>query len=150
MGMRGLLTAVLTLSLALPAGAGSGGLEIEANGGRVTVRAQKVPLNKILDRLAQQTGMKVTYESTPPSQPVTTTLEHLPARDAVVRLMEGLGVAYVFRTDRTGERVETLFVSSEAAGGATHTASAGGATQDAVEYPTEVIEDVAEYEPPEE
>ena len=92
--MRALVAVVLTLCLALPLAqaAGTNGLQIEVQGGRVTVRAEKVPLNRILDRLAQQTGMKVTYEASPPSQPVTATLESLPVRDAVVRLMEGLGV----------------------------------------------------------
>src|SRR5262245_4704288 len=102
--MRTLVSVALTLGLALPAARaanppGTPGLEVELHGGQVVVRAQKVPLNRILDRLAQQTGMKVTYESTPPSQPVTATLQQMPVRDAVVRLMEGQGVAYVFRTD---------------------------------------------------
>src|SRR5262245_45326384 len=123
--MRALLVVALMACLVLPVAqaAGTNGLEIEVQGGRVTVRAQKVPLNKILDRLAQQTGMKVTYEGSAPSTPVTATLEHLPVRDAVVRLMEGLAVPYVFRTDVSGQRVETLFVSDAAGGSRTTTAS---------------------------
>ncbi len=144
--MRGLLSVVLMLAQAVPVARATGGLEVEAHGGQVTVRAHQVPLNRILDRLAQQTGMKVTYESTPPSQPVTASLERLAPRDAVVRLMEGLGVAYVFRTDVSGQRVETLIVSG---GPATTTQTASTSTPQAgVEYPAEVIEDVAEYEEP--
>jgi hypothetical protein len=148
--MRALLAVLLTLCLALPVAraAGTNGLEVEVHGERVTVRAQKVPLNRILDRLAQQTGMKVTYESTPPSQPVTATLEQLPVRDAVVRLMEGLGIPYVFRTDVSGQRVDTLFVSDGSGTSRTTTASSS-MSQDPVEYPTEVIEDIQpEYEEP--
>jgi hypothetical protein len=150
--MRALLAVVLTLCLALPVAQASGtnGLEIEVQGGRVTVRAQKVPLNRILDRLAQQTGMKVAYESTPPSQPVTAILESLPIRDAVVRLMEGLGVPYVFRTDVSGQRVETLFVSDASGSGGSRTTTASSSmSQDPIEYPTEVVEDMQpEYEEP--
>jgi hypothetical protein len=144
--MRGLLSVVLMSSLVLPtAVAATGGLEVVANGNQVSVRAERVPLNRILDRLAQQTGMKVTYESTPPSQPVTATLERLPPRDAIVRLMEGLGVSYVFRTDVSGERVETLFVSDSSSGARSASSSSA---QEGMEYQAEVIEDVAEYEEP--
>ena len=149
--MRALLAVVLIPCLALPVAQASGtnGLEIEVDGGLVTVRAQKMPLNRILDRLAQQTGMKITYESTPPSQPVTATLESLPIRDAVVRLMEGLGIPYVFRTDVSGRRVETLFVSDPSGASRTTTASTSSMSQDPIEYPTEVIEDIQpEYEEP--
>ena len=142
--MRTLPAVALITCLALPAvqASGTGGLEVEVHGNQVTVRAQKVPLNKILDRLAQQTGMKVTYESTPPSQPVTATLEQLPPRDAIVRLMEGLAVPYVFRTDVSGQRVETLFVSDASGGSRSTTASTSSMGQEQVEYPTEVVEDV--------
>ena len=149
--MRTLLAVALTICLALPAAqaaSGTAGLEIEVNGGQVTLRAQKVPLNKILDRLAQQTGMKVTYEGSAPSQPVTATLDHLPPRDAIVRLMEGLSVPYVFRTDVSGQRVETLIVS-DAAGASRTTTAQSSMGQDPVEYPTEVVEDIQpEYEEP--
>src|SRR5215210_4782897 len=114
--MRALASAVLLLLQAIPPAIApglppAGTLEVDARGGQVTIRAHKVPLNRILERLAQQTGMKVTYESSAPSLQVTTTLEHLAPRDAVVQLMEGLGVPYVFRTDVSGRRVETLLVS---------------------------------------
>jgi len=144
--MRGLLSVVLVLCQALPlARPSTGGLEVETHGAQVSIRAHQVPLNRILDRLAQQTGMKVTYESTPPSQPVTATLERLPVRDAVVRLMEGLGVPYVFRTDVSGQRVEILIVSG---GGTSTQAASASSPQEPMEYPAEVIEDVAEYEEP--
>lgn len=144
--MRALLSALLALAQAIPAALpASGSLEVEARGTHVSVRANRVPLNRILDRLAQQTGMKVTYDATPPAQPVTTTIEGLPARDAIVRLMEGLGVAYVFRTDRSGQRVETLIVTEANASGSS-TASSGSSA--AVQYPAEVIEEVVEYQEP--
>ena len=145
--MRVLLSVVLVFAQAVPmARAAAGSLEVEAHGGQVSVRAYQVPLNRILDRLAQQTGMKVSYEATPPTQPVTATLDRLPPREAVVRLMEGLGVAYVFRTDVSGQRVETLIVS----GAATATQTASSNPQEAMEYSAEVVDDAAEYEEPSE
>src|SRR6185436_6119571 len=87
-----------------------------------------------------------TYESSQPALQVTTTLEHLAPRDAVVRLMEGLGVPYVFRTDVSGRRVETLIVSDS--GPATAQGSGSTVGADNLEYPAEVVEDVATYEEP--
>ncbi|HET8645741.1 MAG TPA: hypothetical protein VFO85_09650, partial [Vicinamibacteria bacterium] len=124
-----------------------GTLEVEARGAQVSVRAHKVPLSRILDRLAQQTGMKVTYDASPPSQTVTATFEHLPVRDAVVRLMEGLSVAYVFRTDVSGQRVETLLVT-EGSGSPSQVASSSSGNMGGVEYPAEVIDEVADYQEP--
>jgi hypothetical protein len=55
----------------------------------------------------------------------------------------------VFRTDVSGRRVETLFVSDASGTGRTTTASSSMSAPEQVEYPTEVIEDVQpEYEEP--
>jgi hypothetical protein len=146
--MRALASAVLMLFQAVPVALPpAGSLELDARAGRVTLRANRVPLNRILDRLARETGMKVTYESTPPSQAVTATLDHLEPRDAIVRLMEGLGVPYVFRTDVSGRRVDTLIVSDSGAGirGASSASLGGGEN---IEYPADVVEDIATYEEP--
>lgn len=145
--MRALLAAALMIYQAVPvAPPQAGSLEVVARGTQVSVHAQEVPVSRILDRLAQQTGMKVTYEATPPSQAVTATMEGVPVRDAVVRLLEGLGVGYVFRTDRSGQRIETLIVSGAAAGSASGTMTAS--QPNVMEYPAEVVQDVPEYEPP--
>ncbi len=148
--MRALASAVLMMVQAVPAALPpAGSLEVDARAGHVTLRANRVPLSRILDRLARETGMKVTYESSPPSLPVTATLDHLEPRDAITRLMEGLGVPYVFRTDVSGRRVETLIVSDSGPAGA-QSASGGSSTMgaDNLEYPADVIEDVATYEEP--
>jgi hypothetical protein len=149
--MRGALPALLVLFQALPPALHqvlppAGSLEVEALGAQVSVRAHAVPVNRILDRLAQQTGMKVTYESSPPSQQVTATLERLPVREAVVRLMEGLGVGYVFSTDASGQRVETLIVTGTAA--ADSTTSSVASQSSPMDYQAEVVQEVPEYEPP--
>lgn len=148
--MRGALPVLLVLFQALPPAVQqvlppAGSLEVVAQGSQVSVRANAVPVNRILDRLAQQTGMKVTYEASPPSQQVTATLENLPVRDAVVRLMEGLGVGYVFRTDVSGQRVDTLIVAGTAASGSSTTTTASQSSP--MDYQAEVVQEVPEYEP---
>lgn len=147
--MRALASAVLMLLQAVPATVpATGSLEVDARAGRVTLRANRVPLSRILDRLARETGMKVTYEAAPPSQLVTATFEHLEPRDAVTRLMEGLGVPYVFRTDVSGRRVETLIVSDSGPGNSQSASASGTMGGDNLEYPADVVEDVATYEEP--
>jgi len=126
----------------------SGGLDVQAHEGHVSVHAQRVPLSKVLDRLAQQTGMKVVYETSPPSQAVSASLDSVLPRDAVVRLLEGQGVSYVFRTDATGKGVETLLVSGE--GGNRQASNGGGSSSPAesMDYAAEVVDDAPDYEEP--
>jgi hypothetical protein len=91
-------------------------LEVRASGGAVTIHVRNLPLSQILDRLAAATGMTLTYEGSHPSTPVSLNVDDIPESEAVVRLMEGLGVSYVFRTDPTGRRVDLLIMSPSGAG----------------------------------
>ena len=84
--------------------------EVIASAGKVTVRAERMPVNQILDRVARATGMKLTYEGTQPQALVSIDVENVTEVAAVVRLMEGLGISYVLQTDATGERVASLIV----------------------------------------
>lgn len=90
--------------------------QIRASDGAVTIHAQSLPLSQILDRLASATGMAVTYEGPRPSTPITMSVDGISETEAILKLMEGLGVSYVFRTDLTGERVDVLIVSGAGAG----------------------------------
>lgn len=90
--------------------------QIRAVGGRVTIQAEKMPLNQILDRLARSSGMKVTYEGARPSMLVTVTVDGISETEAILRLMEGQGISYVLATDSTGQRVDTLIISGAGAG----------------------------------
>ena len=90
--------------------------EVLASGGKVTVRAERLPLNHLLDRIATATGMRVTYEGTRPSNLVSMDVENLSEVAAVLKLMEGLGVSYLLQTDATGEGVDLLIVSGSGAG----------------------------------
>lgn len=105
----------LALSLALPALA-SGDVQVRPRGERLDLEASAAPLADVLARLAQQTGMKVVYEGTPPRQPITATLLDRTPLEAVLGVMEGLGLNYALRVDRTGTRVETLLMAGASSG----------------------------------
>lgn len=133
-----LLAWFLASALALQGDARPAEPEIRAEGGEVTIHARNLPLSQILDRLSQATGMDLTYEGARPTTPVTVTVERLSEVDAIVKLMEGLGVSYVFRTDDTGQRVDLLIVSGAGAGtlvAATQAASQQPAPVDTYEEP---------------
>lgn len=54
--------------------------------------------------------MKVVYQGDRPTRLITVTLEGLPESEAVRRILEGLGVGYLFKTDPSRRRVETLII----------------------------------------
>ncbi len=117
---------VMAAVLVTGAAAQAGDPEIRAASGTVTIHAANMPLNQILDRLATATGMTVTYEGTRPSMPVTMTADGISEVHAILRLMEGLGVSYVMRTDATGQRVDTLIISGTGGGGSAVAAAQHG------------------------
>ena len=92
--------------------------EVLADGGKVTVRAERLPLTQLLDRMSRKTGMKVTYEGPRPSMIVSLDVDGMTEVAAVLKLMEGLGISYVLQTDATGERVDLLILSTTAGPGA--------------------------------
>lgn len=103
---------LLAALLAAPPGAAAprARAEVIASAGKVTLRAERMPVNQILDRLAQATGMKVTYEGARPQALVSIDVENVTEVAALMRLMEGLGISYVLQTDASGERVASLIV----------------------------------------
>lgn len=80
--------------------------------GRITLAATATPVSDILDQLARKTGMKVIYDGAPPRLLVSPRVERETASQAVLAVLEGLGLGYVLITDPTASRVETLFVAS--------------------------------------
>lgn len=84
---------------------------MRVNGGLVEIQATAAPLQDVLSRLAQQTGMKVVYDGAPPRTLVTLTLARRTPPEAVLALFEGLGVNYAMIADRTGLRVDMLLVT---------------------------------------
>jgi hypothetical protein len=85
-------------------------VEIQRTGDRVSLSAVSAPVSEILDRLARQTGMKVVYDAQPPRQLVTARLDDRTTAEAVVGLMEGLGLNYALVMDIAGTRVDQLLV----------------------------------------
>jgi hypothetical protein len=90
-------------------------VEVQVTGDRVSVRAVSAPVSEILDRLATQTGMKLVYDAPPPRQLLTAALEQRTLPEAVLGILEGLGLNYALVMDRAGVRVEQLLILGAAA-----------------------------------
>lgn len=105
---RAALSAVL---VAVASATVQAGVEVQAQDGRVAVRATAAPVSEILDRLSRQTGMKVVYEGTPPRQLVTAAIENRTPAEAVLAILEGLGLNYALVLDPAGTRVDTLLMA---------------------------------------
>jgi hypothetical protein len=114
-----LLSAVV---LAGSASVASAEIQVHVTNGRVNLQATAAPLSEVLDRLAKQTGMKVTYDGSPQRVPVNLTLTDRTPAQAVLGVLDGLGLNYALRMDLTGTRVETLMIA-----GSTSAAPAGTA-----------------------
>lgn len=104
---------VLALTLvALPAAAAE--VNVRVVDGRVDLAATAAPVAEVLERLARQTGMKVIYEGPQPRQLVSLSLSRRTPAEAVVGLLEGLGVNYMLFGDPTGVGVQTLMIAGVA------------------------------------
>lgn len=91
-------------------------VSVRAAEGRVDVSASGAPVSLILQNLSNQTGMKVLYDGAPPRELVTLFLEHSTPAQAVIRLLEGLGLSYALVSDASGERVDVLLIVSASSG----------------------------------
>jgi len=96
--------------------------EVRRAGDRLDVRATTSPLSEVLDRLARETGMKVSYDGPPPRGRISVALSGVSSLQAVMSVLEGQGLNYALRMDPSGARVDTLMIV-----GGTATASAGPA-----------------------
>jgi hypothetical protein len=92
-------------------------VDVTQANGRVDLKATAAPVSEVLDRLGKQTGMKVTYEGSPVRQPVTVTLLRRTPAEAVLGVLDGLGLNYALRMDLSGARVEALMIFGVAAAG---------------------------------
>lgn len=111
----------------------AGEIQVRVNGGLVDMVAIAAPLQDVLARLAQQTGMKVVYDGTLPRPLITVTLPQRTPAESVLALLEGLGLNYALRTDVSGTKVDTLILS-----GAPGTVTSGSVqpVRDATALPT--------------
>ena len=135
-------------ALMLAVGRSSVGAEpqVRFEGGRLDVRAQVTPLPELLDRIAKATGMKLTYDprAQRPNVSVTRTSE-TPAQ-AVLGILEGLGLSYLVEFSERGDEVRTLMIvgSGTEKGPATPAPAAGPAFD---RVPVEEVE-IDEVVPP--
>jgi len=102
--------AVLTLAVVLAARFGAAQTEVRRVGDTLDVRATAAPVSEVLDRIARETGMKVTYDGSPPRARVSVTLTGVTPAQAVLRVLEGQGLNYALRMDARAVRVEALLM----------------------------------------
>ncbi|HEX9710577.1 MAG TPA: hypothetical protein VGB42_11515 [Candidatus Thermoplasmatota archaeon] len=115
---RFLIAAALAL---IPSPPLQAGVEITATGDRLDVTAAEAPVSEVLDGLARKTRMKVVYEGAVPRTLVTVELRGRTPAQAVLGVLEGLGLNYALVLDVSGTEVETLMIVGTGA----LTASAG-------------------------
>lgn len=101
------IAAALALILSAPLHAG---VEITSSGNRWDVTAAGAPVSEVLDGLARKTRMKVIYEGGIPRTPVTVELRGRTPAEAVLGVLEGLGLNYALVLDVSGTEVETLMI----------------------------------------
>lgn len=105
---------VPALALFLFAAHASAEVKVQARGARVDLTASAAPLAEVLDRLGRQVGMKVLYDGPAPRQLVTLTLHDRTPSEAVLSVLEGLGVNFALVWDETGARLQTLMITGAA------------------------------------
>jgi hypothetical protein len=127
-------------------------IQVHVSNGRVDLQATGAPLSDVLERLAKQTGMKVTYDGAPQRTPVNLTLTNRTPAETVLGVLDGLGLNYAFRMDATGTRIEALLIA-----GTAPTAPAGGLAAlpqqraaPAYRPPEPVVQDEEEAQPADE
>jgi len=103
--------AVSLVALPLAGGAALSDARVHLDNGRVSIRSQSAPLTEVLARFAKATGAEVVYEAARPRQLVTVVIDEASPAEAIARLLEGQGLNYALRLDRTGRNVELLVVS---------------------------------------
>jgi hypothetical protein len=113
---------VFALAAVLAARTGVAQTEVHKVGDKLDLRATASPISEILDRIARETGMKVTYDGPAPRGRVSVTRTGVTPAQAVLAVLEGQGLNYALRMDPQGVRIETLLLV--AGSGASASASA--------------------------
>jgi hypothetical protein len=91
-------------------------LRVQVKGGLVDLHAESTPISTVLDQLAREVGTRVVYEDGRPQDRVSITLKNVTPREAVTRLLEGLGLSYAVRLGADPSRIELLVLSTRGAG----------------------------------
>ncbi len=102
----------LALTLLFPAPSVAGAAtEVQVRAGKVDLKTSGAPLSEVLERLERAAGFKVEREGSPPN-PLVPALElndRTPAQ-AVLTVLEGLGLNYALSLDDSGAQVEKLLL----------------------------------------
>jgi hypothetical protein len=114
----------------------AGEVQVRSDNGRVDVVAKAAALQDVLARLAEATGMKVVYEGASPRTQVTVSLHGRTPAEAVLGLLEGQGLNYLLKTDRTGTTVDTLILTPASGGSASASRPTPAATPLVASDPT--------------
>ncbi len=112
--MRSALALIVTVVLFAPA-AHAAGVEVHVADGRVDLKSGGAPLAEVLDSLAKGTGFKIERQGSVPN-PAVPPLE-LTGRtpvEAVLTVLDGLGLSFAFAMDASGEKIETLILAGQA------------------------------------
>jgi hypothetical protein len=139
----------------------SADLYVKGQNERITVKASREPLARVLAGIARESGIAVVYQSPAPSHLVTISLDDVTPQEALIRLFDGQGLNYIFQLDATGSRVATLILAGTASAS---TRSASSPSSHSAPVPTPVYneeemppedepegdEEVMEQPPPEE
>jgi hypothetical protein len=100
----------MTLLVLLAARAGAAQTEVRVVGDKVHLRATGATISEVLDRLGRQTDMTVMYDGAPPRGRINLDRVGLTQPQAVLSVLEGQGLNYALRMDRSGTRVEQLLL----------------------------------------
>jgi len=84
---------------------------VRFEGGLVDVRAQAVPLAEVLDAFAERTGLRIVYDDGRPVSRVTLDIQGRTPADALLIMLQGLGMNYAFTTDEQATRVTSMILS---------------------------------------
>jgi hypothetical protein len=109
-------TALTTLLLLLLGAEGARNFEVRVAGEKVTILAKGAFLADILDRLAEQTGMKLVYDGPRPRERVTVKIEGVSAAAAVTSLLESRGISSALTFAPNGRDIATLIIVDARAG----------------------------------
>jgi len=139
--------AALTTAAMLTASFGAAQTEVRKSGDKLDVRATAAAVSEVLDRIARETGMKVSYDGAAPRARISMNLTGVTPAQAVLLVLEGQGLNYALRMDPTGAKVETLLLVSGGTGAAAASAPAPRAPRPVEREPEPA--DVEEEAPPE-
>ena len=110
--------AVFALAAVLAARSGAAQTEVRKVGDKLDVKATAAPIAEILDRIARETGMKVSYDGPAPRGRVSVSRTGVTPAQAVLAVLEGQGLNYALRMDPQGVRIETLLMVAGTGAGA--------------------------------